>query len=223
MELPKSEETIVSGCARRRDSGHRLNELQRRAQAAAISTDSRDGHETLMLLLQQPRILCASTAHYPHLPAPGACAAHHCQGPMIQGQLPHENTWHTTGCCNVTPASVAIGSPRIPYPSLPPAWVSQSPLITCSFNPLLSGWRRVARGQPTCKGRAKSKAEPQELCKQRREKEISPSSLRSSGLNLHNQLDVPASVEYLNRQPITPKLRQWTLGATVDFRFAFYI
>ena len=38
---------------------------------------------------------------------------------------------------------------------------------------------------------AKSKAEPQELCEQRREREISPSSLRSSGLNLHNQLDVP--------------------------------
>ena len=44
--------------------------------------------------------------------------------------------------------------------------------------------------QPTCRGGAKCKAEPQELCEQRREKEISPSSLRSSGLNLHNQLDV---------------------------------
>ena len=30
----------------------------------------------------------------------------------------------------------------------------------------------------------------------------------------------PASVEYLNRQRIIPKLRQWTLGATVDFGFA---
>ena len=35
-----------------------------------------------------------------------------------------------------------------------------------------------------------SKAETQELCEQRREREISPCSLRSSGLNLHNQLDV---------------------------------
>ena len=48
------------------------------------------------------------------------------------------------------------------------------------------------------------KLNPWELCKQRREREISPSSLRSSGLKLHNQPDVPASVEYLNRQPIIP-------------------
>ena len=31
-----------------------------------------------------------------------------------------------------------------------------------------------------------------------------------------------ASVEYLNRQWINPKLRQWTLGATVDLGFAVY-
>ena len=29
----------------------------------------RDGHETLRLLLQPPRSLCASTGHYPHLPS----------------------------------------------------------------------------------------------------------------------------------------------------------
>ena len=59
-----------------------------------------------------------------------------------------------------------------------------------------------------------SKAEPQELCEQRREREISPSSLRSSRLYLHNQLDVPCICgipEY--------KVR-WTLGATVDLGFA---
>ena len=45
------------------------------------------------------------------------------------------------GCCNVTPlVCAAAGLPRILYPSLPPAWVSQSPLISCSFNPVLSGW-----------------------------------------------------------------------------------
>ena len=48
-----------------------------------------------------------------------------------------------------------------------------------------------ARGRPTCRGRAKSKAEPQELCEQRREREFSLSSLRSRELNLHNELDVP--------------------------------
>ena len=33
----------------------------------------------------------------------------------------------------------------------------------------------------------------------------------------------PASLEYLNRQQIIPKLRLWTVGATVDLGFAFYI
>ena len=45
--------------------------------------------------------------------------------------------------------------------------------------------------RPTRRGGDKSKAEPQELGQQRREREISPSSQRSSGLNLHSQLDVP--------------------------------
>ena len=153
-------------------------------------------------------------------PLPGACAARHRQGPVIQGQLPQENTRCASGCCNVMPASATAGLPRTPYPSLPPAWVSQSPWISCSFNPILSGWWTDARGWPTCRGRAKSKAEPQELWEQRREREISPSSLRSSGLNLHNQLDVPASLEYLNRQQIIPKLRWWTFGATVYLGFA---
>ena len=47
----------------------RLNKLQRRARAAAISADPRDGHETLRLLLPPPRSLCASTGHSPHLPS----------------------------------------------------------------------------------------------------------------------------------------------------------
>ena len=91
-----------------------------------------------------------------------------------------------------------------PYPSLPLAWVSQSPRISCSFNPNLSEWRTDALRRPTRRGESKSKAEPQELCEQRREREISPSNLRSSRLNLHNHLDVPASVEHLNRQRIIP-------------------
>ena len=41
-------------------------------------------------------------------------------------------------CCNVMPASATAASPRIPYPSLPLAFVSQSPLVSCYFNPVLS-------------------------------------------------------------------------------------
>ena len=69
LKLPKRQETIVSGCARRGDSEHCLNKFQRWAQATAISVDTRDGHEMLRLLLPSPRSLCASTGHYPHLPS----------------------------------------------------------------------------------------------------------------------------------------------------------
>ena len=43
LDLPKRQETIVSGCARREDSEHRLNKLQRRVRAAAISVDKEIG------------------------------------------------------------------------------------------------------------------------------------------------------------------------------------
>ena len=120
----------------------------------------------------------------------GACAAHHCQGPLIQRQLPQKNTRCAAGCCNITLVSATTGSPRVPYPFLPMAWVSQSPRISCYFNPILSEQRTDALRWPTHIDRAKSKVEPQELWEQRRQREISPSSLRSRGLILQNQLDV---------------------------------
>ena len=56
-------------------------------------------------------------------PLPGACAARHCQGPVIQGQLPRENARRASGCCKVTPASAATGSPRLhTLPSPRPEW-----------------------------------------------------------------------------------------------------
>ena len=131
----KRQETIVSGCVRRGDSftvcpqkaEHHLNKLQRLERAMAISLDTRDRHEMLRLLLQPSRILCSSTGHNSHAPppppAPGVCAARHCQGPMIQGQLPQENTRRVSGCCNITPASATAGSYRTPIittVSLPP-------------------------------------------------------------------------------------------------------
>ena len=73
LELLNRQETFsclfVSWCTRRGDSERHLNELHRRARAAAISADHRDGHETLRLLLPPPRSLCASTGHYPHRPS----------------------------------------------------------------------------------------------------------------------------------------------------------
>ena len=75
-----------------------------------------------------------------------AYAARHCQSPMIQGQLPRENTRRAAGCCNITLASAAAGSPHILYPSLPPAWGSQSPRISCYFNPVLSELEQMPSG-----------------------------------------------------------------------------
>ena len=92
-------------------------------------------------------------------PLPGTCAALHCQGPMIQG-LPQENTRHTSGCCNITQASAVTGSAHIPYPSLAAAWVSQSPLISWSFNPVLSEQRTDMLRWPTCRGVPNPKLNP---------------------------------------------------------------
>ena len=53
-------------------------------------------------------------------PLPGTCAARHCQGPVIQAQLPRENARRASGWCNVTPASAAQARPAsVPLP--PPA------------------------------------------------------------------------------------------------------
>ena len=89
----------------------------------------------------------------------------------------------------------------VPLP--PPGLSEPEPLKQLLFNPVLSEWRRDALRRPTRRGECKSKAEPWDLCEQR-EREISSSSLRISRLKLHKQLDVPASVEYLNRRRIIP-------------------
>ena len=139
------------------------------------------------------RILCTSTGHYPHLSSWEPVQLATARVPWSRDNFP--------GRAQGMPQAVAM-SPRalplqahaafrIPYPSLSTAWGNQCPLISHSFNPLLSGWRTDTRWRPTCRGRAKTKAEPQELCEQRKEREISPWSLKSNGLNLHNQVDLP--------------------------------
>ena len=215
LQLPKRQETVsclfVSRCARRGDSECHLHELQRRARAAAISTDHRDGHETLRLLLPPRRTLCASTGHYPHRPSwepvqPTTAKLLWSRDnfPRRTHGAPHAAA---TSRLRLLQRHAGLCRRRLaphPYPSLPPAWVSQSPRSSCSFNPVLCERKTDGLKRPTRRGWSKSKAEPRELYEQRREREISPSSLRSSGLKLHKQLDIPASVEYLNRQWIIP-------------------
>ena len=73
LQLPKRQETFsflfVSRRSRRGDSECRINELQRRAGATAISADPRNGRETLGLLLPPPKSLCVSTGDSPHRPS----------------------------------------------------------------------------------------------------------------------------------------------------------
>ena len=207
LELPKRQETFsclfVSRCVRRGGSENHLNEFQRWSRASAINEDPKDEHEMLRLLLQPPRNLCASTGHYPHIPS-WEPVQPTTAGVLWSRDNSQENIRCPSGWWNVMPASATTGLCHIPYPSLPLAWVSHSPLIRYYFNPVLSGMGTDALRRPTGKGRAKSKAEPKELCKERREREISPSNFRKNRLNLHNQLDRPASVEYMNRQRIIP-------------------
>ena len=111
---------------------------QRRARAAANSVDPRDRREPRLTARTpetgascgyqrgpQRRAGDAKAAAAPArrpvcehrslsaTPLLGACAARHCQGPVIQGQLHQENARRTSGCCNVTPASAAAGSPHL--------------------------------------------------------------------------------------------------------------
>ena len=142
----------------------------------------------LRLLLQPPRSLCASTSHYSHLPSREPVQPATARVPWSRDNFPGR----THGTPQASATSCQPLSPEA-HPAIrnPTPAVSQSPLISCYFNPILSGRESDAFRRPTCRGGATSKAESQELWEQRREREISPSILRSSGLNLHNQLEVP--------------------------------
>ena len=178
-------ETIVSGCARRGDSfpvctqkaEHRLNELQRRVWAAAISSDTRDEHETLRLLLQPPRILYASTGHYPYSPStPGSL----CSPPLpVSHDTGTTSPGEHTACLKLLQRHTDLYPHRLTLhsnynyrtpPSLPPAaWVSQSPLICCCFNPILSGWEEMPEENLHAKMGLKPKLKPRS-CANKEEK-----------------------------------------------------
>ena len=68
-------------------------------------------------------------------PLPGACAARHCQGPVIQGQLPREKARRASGCCNVMPASAAAGSPCIRTPPSPRPERARAPESAAPLTP----------------------------------------------------------------------------------------
>ena len=139
------------------------------------------------------------------------------KGPMNRGQLSWENAWCASGSCNFTPASASAVTPHTSQfdcciPPSPQAWVSKWALISHGFHPLLPGRGTDAWGRPTCRGRAKTKAESQGLCNQRREREISPCSRRSSRLNPHNRSGKPCICGILEETMSVPTIEAADFG-----------
>ena len=138
---------------------------------------------------------------------PGACAASHCQGPVIRGQLLWENAWRASGCCNVTPASATAGSPRLllTAPSPRPEG-DRAPKAAAPLTPSCLGGEQTPSGDLNIEAGPNPKLNPRSCMNKEEKGKFLPaaSEARSSGLKLHKQLDVLASVEYLNRQRITP-------------------
>ena len=130
----------------------------------------------LMLLLQTPRILCASTSHYPcththkhtrnlrRIPLPGS----HNPGTSSLGE-------HMVllGCCNITLASATAGSLHIPIITtilLPHTGVNeQEPPNQPCFNPILSGQKQMPEGDLHAEMGPKPKLNPRN-CANKEEK-----------------------------------------------------
>ena len=174
---------------KRGDSEDCLNKLHRWARSAAISADTRDGHEMLRLLLQPPRSLCASTGHYPHLPSWEPVQPATVRVSRSRDKFPRRT--------HSMPQEVAMScQPLLPqarpaFYALPlPRGVSQSPLISCYFNPILSEGRTDASGNLHAEVEPNPKLNPRSCANKEEKGKFLPVSLRSSGLNLHNQLNV---------------------------------
>ena len=137
-------------------------------------------------------------------PLPGACAAHHCQGPVIQGQLPRENSWCASGWCNVMLASAAAGSPHIcnsPYPQPEGGRTLESatPLTpSCLSKEQAPSGDLHAEVCPNPKLNTRNCANKEE-----KEKFLPATSGAVDYISTINLMS-PESVEYLNRQRIIP-------------------
>ena len=79
-------------------------------------------------------------------PLLGACASRHCQGPVIQGQLPREKARSGSGWCNVMPASAAASSPRTHCPPSPRPERARAPKSAASLTPLCGGREQTPSG-----------------------------------------------------------------------------
>ena len=127
LDLPKKQETIVLGCVRRGDSEHCLNELQRWVRAAAISVDTRDGHETLRLCCSHQEA-CVQSQVTIHTSAPGSLCSPPLPGSCDPGTTsPGEHMAHLrllqchASLCHhrFTLNSIPLPPPNLSEPDLP--------------------------------------------------------------------------------------------------------
>ena len=107
----------------------------------------------LRLLLQPPGILYASTGHYLHAWEPVQQAT--ARVPWSRDNFPWEQTVRLrllpihTGLCRhrlTLHSNYNYLTTPTHHSSHPVAWVSQSPLISCCFNPALSGQEHMPEG-----------------------------------------------------------------------------
>ena len=106
-------------------------------------------------------------------PLPGACAACHCQGPVIQGQLPWESARRTSGCCKVTLASAAAGSPRIrTLPSPQPEW-ARAPESAAPLTPPCLSEEQTPSGDLQAEAGPNPKLNPRRYANKKRKRNLS--------------------------------------------------
>ena len=143
-----------------------------------------------MLLLQPPRILCASTGHYAHLPSRESVQPATVRVPWYRDNFP--------GRTHGTPQAVATSCwpqpqqahPEFCTPPSPwPEW-ARAPESATPITPSCLGEEQTPEGDLHAEVGPNAKLNTRNGVKKRRKREISPCSLRSSRINLHNQLDV---------------------------------
>ena len=93
-------------------------------------------------------------------PFPGACAACHCQGPVIQGQLPRENTGCASGWCNVMLASAAAVSPCIRTPPCARREWARAPELAATLTPSRLSEEQTLSGNLHTEARSNPKLNP---------------------------------------------------------------
>ena len=97
--------------------------------------------------------------------------------------------------------------------------MSKSPLISCCFNSVLSGWEQKPESNLHAEVRPKPKLNPRSCGNKEEEGKFLREAAAAADLIPTVSLTYPASVDYLNRQRINAKLRWWNLEATVDLGF----